>query len=551
MEHRRANLWLSGAKITGVGTLVSRVLGMLRDTATASLLGQRGVMDAFVIAYRLPNLFRRLFGEGALTAGYLPVLTAQWESDRRTACQLATVVLVLLAGLLSALVASGELLFGFIWWIWGDVPGVSLLMGLSAVMLPYLLLVCIAAQLTTMLHAVQHFTVPALTPIILNVVWLIAAWGVAYWVTSDQVMQAYILAVGVIVAGAAQVVMQLPMLRRLGFSFDYNYAATREGLRRIFQNLAPMFVGLAVTQINTFNDSVIAWMLAAPGRELGPIPWLGDAICYPMQQGATAALYYGERLYEFPVGIIGTAVAVAIFPLLTLHALRDDRRLMAADMGLGLRMVFCLSVPASAGLILLAEPIARLLFERGEFLPEDTLRAAKTIAWYATGVWAYCAAPVVVRGFYALGDAGAPVRLAAWMVGLNLLLNFTLIWLLAECGLALSTSISAMVQTCLLVLLFSRRHASLQWQPIGATVLRTIVATVIMGVVVFAVATCSSRAEWLSLSAELTKIKRFLVCLLHVGLPIMFGLAVYYYTYRLLGGRELQMVFASQAEQEA
>ena len=155
---------ITGTVITALGTLACRVLGMLRDMATAALLGLAGggIMDAFVIAFRIPNLFRRLFGEGALTASYLPVLTSHLENDRQAAGQLASVVVTLLALLLAGLVAAGELLVGLIWLIWGDVEGVGLLMGLSAVMLPYLLLICIAAQLTTMLYAAQHFTVPAL-----------------------------------------------------------------------------------------------------------------------------------------------------------------------------------------------------------------------------------------------------------------------------------------------------------------------------------------------------------------------------------------------------
>ena len=152
---------ISGARVTSLGTLTSRVLGMVRDMATAALLGLagQGVMDAFVIAYRIPNLFRRLFGEGALTASYLPVVSAQLEKDRKGAWQLATAALTWLAVLLTGLVLLGEALFALVWLVWGDVPGVGLLMGLAAVMLPYLLLICLAAQLTATLHALAQFAV--------------------------------------------------------------------------------------------------------------------------------------------------------------------------------------------------------------------------------------------------------------------------------------------------------------------------------------------------------------------------------------------------------
>ena len=523
---------IAGTVITSLGTLASRMLGMCRDMATAALLGlaSGGVMDSFVIAFRIPNLFRRLFGEGALTASYLPVLTTQLEDDPHVARQLASVVVTLLALLLAGLVALGELLLGLVWLVWGDVEGVSLVVGLSAVMLPYLLLICVAAQLTTMLHAARHFTVPALTPTMLNIVWLAAAWAVAPWFAPNQVAQAYVLAVAVVIAGVVQVVVQLPMLRRLGFHFDYNWPAAREGLTRIGRNLAPMLVGLAVTQINTFNDSFIAWGLATPADGPQRIAWLGDAVRYPLQQGAVAAIYYGERMYEFPLGIVGTAVAVAIFPLLSRHAARGDRRQLGADMTLGLRLVLCLGVPAGVGLILLAQPVARLLFQHGQFGPDDTVRAARMIACYATGVWAYCASSVVVRGFYALKDFGTPVRIAAWMVGLNLVLNLTLIWPMAEAGLAISTSVAAALQAFVLVSVFSRRQAPLGWRPLTAAALRTLAATALMAGVVHAVLSQMPSAG--DIPSQL----------LRVGAPVVLGAVAYGGSYWLLGGRELSML---------
>jgi putative peptidoglycan lipid II flippase len=511
---------------------------MLRDMATASLLGLAGggVADAFLFAFRIPNLFRELFGEGALTASYLPVLTNYLEKDQPTARRLASVVLTLLAILLTGLVILGELLFGLVWLIWGNSDGVGLLMGLSAVMLPYLLLICLAAQLTTMLHAVQHFTVPAFTPTLLNIVWLIAAWAVAPWFAPNQEAQAYVLAAAVIVAGVMQVLVQLPMIRRLGYHFDYDWSAAREGLGQIVRNFAPMLVGLAVTQINTFMDSLIAWGLTTTPNGPQNIPWLGDAVQYPMKQGAVAAIYYGSRLYEFPLGMVGVAVAVAIFPLLSRHAARGDRQRLKNDMTLGLRLVLCLSVPASVGLILMGLPVARLLFQHGHFGPDDTLRTARMIAWFATGVWAYCATPVLVRCFYAMNDRATPVRVAVWMVGLNLFLNLTLIWPMAELGLAASTSVAAAVQTILLVGLFSRRHIALDWRPLVVTTLRTIFASVVMGGVVL-----------LTLS-YLPPAKGLWSQVVQVCVPIALGMAAYGGTFRLLGGRELGMLMDGKVE---
>jgi len=353
---------------------------------------------------------------------------------------------------------------------------------------------------------------------------------VAPWFAPDKAAQAYVLAVGVVVAGALQVAVQLPLLRRLGFRFDYNWPAARKGLKQIARNLTPMLFGLAVTQINTFNDSLIAWGLAASADGPQTIPWLGGAIRYPMQQGAATALYYGERLSEFPVGIVGMAVAVAIFPLLSRHAARGDRRQLGADMTLGLRLVFCLALPAGVGLMLMAQPVARLLFQRGYFLPADTLSTSNTIIWYATGVWAYCAAPVVVRGFYAMNDAATPVKVATWMVGLNLALNMALIWPLAEAGLAASTALAAAVQVLVMTTIFSRRRAALAWRSLAPVAARSVAATAVMAGVVFAV------LPWTPTDVALIS------QLIRVFVPIFLGAAAYCLTFRLLGGKELGML---------
>ncbi|HUT88378.1 MAG TPA: murein biosynthesis integral membrane protein MurJ [Thermoguttaceae bacterium] len=540
MPRRDRHPLITGARVTSLGTLASRLLGMVRDMATAALLGLSGggVMDAFVIAFRIPNLFRRLFGEGALAASYLPVLTAQLEEDRNVAWQLVSVGMTWLAVLLAGLVLLAEIACGLAWLAWGDVPGVGLLVGLSAVLMPYVLFICLAAQLAATLHALSHFSTPALVPVVLNVCWLVAAWVVAPCFAPDKQAQAYVLAASVLVAGVFQLGMQLPVLRAMGFRFDYNWAGSRAAIGRIVRAMGPMVLGLAITQINTLADSLIAWGLAAaPG---GPerIDWLGGTVRYPMQQGAAAAIYYGERLYQFPLGILGLAVATAIFPLLSRHAARGDHRQLGADMTLGLRLVLFLGFPAGVGLIMLAEPLARLLFERGEFTPHDTARTARMIATYASGVWAYCALPVLVRGYYALGDRMTPVRVGLVVVGLNLAMNVMLIWPLAEAGLAVATAVSAAVQASLLAVLFSRRKSPLDWPILGATTARTALATLVM-----------AAAGYTALHF-IPPTGSFLNELARVFVPLVAGMAVFLATYWLLGGREVA-ILVSGVDKEA
>mgnify|MGYP000045518886 CR=1 FL=1 len=536
MSRRPSHPLLHGTAVTALGTLASRVLGMLRDTATAALLGLAagGVADAFLTAYRIPNLLRRMFGEGALTASYLPVFTAEYARAPQSAWNLAAVLLSLLAIFLGAVVVLSELLFGLLWLRFEDWPDVQLMFGLAAVMMPYLMLVCLAAQISATLQARMHFGVPALTPVVLNLSWLAAAWLVAPRVTSDPRRQAYVLAAAIVFAGVMQVLVQLPALWASGFRWSFDLSAAWTPLRTVVRNLLPMLFGLAVTQINTFVDGLLAWGLSRAPHDPEMIPWLGDALRYPLQRGAAAAVYYSERVYEFPLGILGMAVATAIFPLLSQHAARNDRDRLGQDLSLGLRMVLFLGLPAGVGLMLLAAPVVELLFQRGEFTAADAHRAANMLFWYSASVWAYCATPVVIRAFYALGQAHIPVRVAAGMVVLNISLNLLLIWPFAEVGLALSTAICGVVQLAWLVALLVRRRIPLEWTPLAATAVRTIVAT-------GAMAAATAALLW-----HLEPKPEIVTKLMRVVVPVLFGIATYCAAYLLVGRRELTTLLVSQ-----
>ena len=530
---------LAGARITSLGTLASRVLGMLRDVATASLLGTGTVMDAFVIAFRIPNMFRRLFGEGAFAAGYLPVITTRLLEDRRQAWQFFTVTLYLLAAFLATLVLLVEIICGLLYWWYLDDPAVTTLVGLSAVLVPYLFFICIAAQLAATLHALGQFTWPAFVPVLLNILWL-AGVAIAYAsVPMNQLAQAYILAVSVLLSGPLQVAPLLFVVRTLGGRLDFNWANSKPYVSRILKTSGPMMVGLAITQINTLLDSLIAWSLAydpgvTPSRS---VAWLGGVVDYPMQVGAASAIYFGERLYQFPLGILGMAIATAIFPLLSRHAAAGQLQRMGDDLGYGIRLALFLGLPSSVGLMLMAEPIARVLFEHGEFGPESTERTARMIACYGAGVWAYCASAVLIRGYYALSDFKRPVIVGVWMVAANLILNLLLIWPLGEAGLAVSTSISAALQVGLLTWLFARHHITLQWSAIARTTLRTTAATLLM-----------AAATWATLHA-LGPADHFTTQVLAVALPITAALATFALASWLLGLEEMgHLALARQEE---
>ncbi len=444
----------AGLTVTSLGTLASRVLGLVRDMATVALLGMSdgGVMDAFVVAFRIPNLFRRLFGEGALTASYLPVVTRELTDDRRRGWQLASVTFVGLGAVLVGVVLFGELVFAALAWCYWDQPSTCLLLGLSAVMFPYLLFICLAAQVSATLHALNCFSLPALVPTLLNVCWLAGVWFAAPLLATNPALQAYILAGSILVAGVLQLTVQIPELRRLGYRFDLDWPATRATVSEVLRALGPMALGLGVTQVNAFGDSLIAWGLTAADDGSVTIVWLGDLVQYPFRQGAIAAMYFGERLYQFPLGILGMAVAITIFPALSRHAAQKAYQHLGADLSAGLRLVFFLGLPAGAGLWLLADPLATLFFQHGSRVTEfDMDRVARVVECYALGVWAFCAVPVLIRGYYAMGNQRVPLRISLLTVAINLGFNLVLIWTWAEAGLALSTSLAAMFQAVMLV----------------------------------------------------------------------------------------------------
>ncbi len=333
---------------TTLGTLASRVLGMLRDATTANLLGLAagGVTDAFVLAFRVANLSRRVLGEGALATSYLPILTAELQRDRQAALGLAAIVLARLAGVLTLLVLAGEAICGLLWI--ASSPGDNrLLVGLIAAMLPYLWFICLAAQLSATLQALGKFRLPALAATLLNLGWLAGAWWVAPHLAQTATGRAYALAGSIVVAGALQGSHSTGRTRagsacglRSGLGLPNaageSLAAakcdenSRLAWQRIVRPMGPIALALSVTQLSTLVDSALAWLLTRPADGPATIAWLPGNLFYPLESGATAALYYAERFYQLPVGLLGVAAATVIFPQLSRHAARGDVRRWAA-----------------------------------------------------------------------------------------------------------------------------------------------------------------------------------------------------------------------------
>lgn len=530
--------WLSGMLVMGGMTILSRILGLVRDIAMAGLFGLSPVMDAFTIAFRIPNLSRKLFGEGALATSFIPIFARELiAEDRTVAWRLASAVLGWLTVFLSAAVLLGEL--GLLAWaIWGNVSDETLvLIQLTAIMLPYMILICLASQVGAVLNSLGHFRWPATVPVVLNLVWLVGVWWITPWF-EDTVTKAQVLAACIVVSGILQLLVQWPALRNIGFRFQGEWRTVRPQVREILATMLPVILGLSITQINTFCDSLFAWAFSHPvGNPTAVMPLPGSPH-YPLAAGAVSALYYGERMYQFPLGVFGVALGTAIFPMLARHAARGEMDRLKDDLSLGLRLVLVIGVPASAALIWLAHPVARCLFERGEFTPADTVRTAQIIASYGSGVWAYCGLLILQRGCYAIGDRLTPLRLGMISVGVNWALNLTLIWFFAECGLALSTSLCAMLQVAGLLRAIQLRLGQLPWRQLSSCVVRTILATAVMSAVGIGLITLGHQTGWWSGK------------LMGLAVPCLGASVVYLVTAWCLGLEELWIVLRRSSEKK-
>jgi putative peptidoglycan lipid II flippase len=472
----------SNARTVTLLTLVSRITGLLRDASLSRVFGAAGTMDAFFFAFMIPNLFRRLFGEGALAAAFLPIYSRLDRDDPAIARQLASMTVALMVIVLGVITLAAEaLLFA----LSAQQDHANLALWLTMIMLPYMPMVCIVAILGAMLQVHGKFGPAAAAPIVLNLLVIAAAVGLNIAVASgseqQRVAHVGIVASSVILAGVIQVVWALWALHRAGQKWWVRrYMGARQHMRLVLRQLGPMILGLGVLQLNTFFDGLIASYPTTVGSMI-------FGYDYPLEEGAMAAISYAQRLYQFPLGVFGIAIATAIFPLLARQS--DSLENFAATLRRGLRLVIYIGFPASVGLMLVREPLTAVILQGGDFSASDTDRVARVLLGYAPAIWAYSMIHVLTRSFYARGDARTPVAIAVGVVALNVILNCTLIWTpLREAGLAWSTSICSFVQAILLTLVIRRQAI----RPIAREVLvswgKTILATLVMMVVVWVLA---------------------------------------------------------------
>ena len=459
-SHERQVVGALGA--IGGATLASRVLGFARDMVVALAFGAGPVTDAFFVAFRIPNILRRLLAEGALSTAVIPVFTdyavnqPREELLRMLRAVLAAALLVLGLVTLLGVVAAPWLLTviapGF-----SDPPQRELAVRLTRVMFPYLVLVGLAAFAMGVLNSQGRFFAAAFGPAVLNVGMIAAVLALARSVDPPIVA----LAVGVLVGGVGQLLVQLPGLRALGLLVPPSRELRHPALSRVARLLLPAVVGLAAVQVMVFVNTLLASLLPS---------------------GSISFLYYADRVMEFPLGVFGIALASASLPAMARQAAAGDTRGVAATLNFALRLAVYVSAPATVGLVLLATPITRVLFERGRFSPEDTAATAVALVWYAVGLVGFAGARIAAQAFYAIAEPGTAVRMGTLAIAANALAAWGLMTLMGHAGLAAASSFGAYVNLLGLLWAGRRRFGRLGGRALAASLLRTGAACVPLAV---------------------------------------------------------------------
>ncbi len=483
----------------GTATLLSRVLGFARDMVLARAFGAGLVTDAFVVAFRIPNILRRLLAEGALSTAVVPVFTEYLVNrSRAEALRMLGVLLSVALLTLAAVAALGAAAAPWILPViapgfTGDPAQIALTVLLTRVMFPYIVLVGLAALAMGVLNSQGRFFASALGPALLNLGMIAGVLIVAPRVTPAILG----VALGVLLGGAAQLAIQLPPLARSGLLVTPARTLRHPALRRVLRLLLPSVFGLAAVQIMVFVNTLLASWLPA---------------------GSISFLYYADRVMEFPHGVFGIALASAALPAMARQAASGDTKALAGTLNFALRLSCSIAVPATVGLVFLRAPIVRVLFEHGQFGPAATAATAAALAWYAAGLCAFSGARIAAQAFYALGEPGTAVRAGIVAVAVNIVAAVALMPALSHAGLAAASSLGAAVNLAVLVWSARRRFGLMGGRVLAASVGRTCAAS-------------AALAIWCALAVALWPARpRFAVDAAWLLAAIAGGAAVFWFT---------------------
>lgn len=454
------------AGVTGMATLVSRIMGFLRDMVIAAFFGASMGADAFFVAFRIPNLMRRLLAEGSLSMAFIPVFNEVMEQKgkeeaflfARSCFRILSLVLVLIValGLWAAPSIVQVIAPGF-----SDIPEkMELTVFLTRLTFPYVFFICLVALAMGMLNSLGHFAIPALSPAILNLCMILAVFFCAGHVQPAVTA----LALGVLFGGILQFAAHFPVLWKKGFRFTGAAPWLHPSVRQVGKLMIPTIFGAAVYQVSIVIGTILASFL---------------------EEGSVSYLYYADRLVQFPLAIFGISAATAVLPTLSRQVASGRLEDMQSTFRDAIRWMLFINFPAMIGLMVLARPLVTLLFERGAFGAQDSLGTAVALICYSFGLWAFACVRVVVSVFYAMQDTRTPVIMGAISLGISLLLSLLLMGPFSHGGLALATSLGSMANFLLLSRKLSKKYPGFFSMEIVKGASLSLLNAMLMGILVY------------------------------------------------------------------
>jgi putative peptidoglycan lipid II flippase len=501
------NLLKAAVSVSGM-TLLSRITGFVRDTLMAVLFGAGHSMDAFVVAFRIPNLLRRLFAEGAFSQAFVPVL-AEYKARRgdEATRDLAARVMgmlsaVLLAATIAGVVAAPLVVYASAFGFAKDADKFALTVQLLRICFPYILFISLTSFASGILNTYGSFKAPAFTPVLLNVSFI----SFAALVAPHLERPIFALAWSVFVGGILQLAFQLPFLHRIGMLPRPRWAPRDEGVRRILKLMVPAAFGVSIAQLSLLINTQIASMLAT-----GSVSWL----------------YYADRLMEFPSALLGVAIGTVLLPSLARHHQSENPAGYSKLLDWGLRLTLLLAAPAALGLALLSVPLIATLFWHGEFLRHDVFMTRSALVAYSFGLAGIIAVKILAPGFYARQDIRTPVKVGVATLAITQVANAALVPWLGHAGLAGAISIGATFNAGCLWFLITRSGAYRPEPEWGAFLLKIAVALYLMGGAVWF--TMGSQSSWFEVPTTVRAAK--------LAATICAGAATYFAALRLMGMR--------------
>lgn len=456
------------ASVVSAATVLSRVLGFVRDAAVAYVFGAGMHSDAFFVAFRISNLLRRLVGEGAMTSSFIPIFTEEMTlKGKESAKALSSSVFTLFFFILAALTVLGVLFSGELVRLMtpgftADAEKFSLTVSLTRLMFPYMVFIGLMAIAMGVLNSFKHFALPALAPVALNIAMIFSIFAL----TPVLKTPVHALAYGVLFGGFLQFAMQLPVLKSHGMlplpSFSFNNPA----IKKIFLLMGPAAFGVGVYQLNIL---VTTWFASR------------------LPEGAVSYLYYSGRVMELPIGVFSVSVATAVLPSLSLHAVREEWPEFRDSLSFAVRIVNFVTIPATMGLLVMSYPITDILFRRGEFGDAAAAGTSVALIYYAVGLVPVSASRLLSSVFYSLKDTVTPVWSGAIAFVFNIIFCLALVGPLSHGGLALATSLSAVVNTAVLFLMLRMRHGRFGGRKILSSALKTTLSSAITGAIIYSI----------------------------------------------------------------